>query len=758
MTTAAGEGAARNPMLTAAQDYAARGWPVIPLHWPDGGRCSCGEDCGNNAAKHPLVKHGKDDATTDADTIRQWWRRWPKANIGVATGNGLLVVDIDPRNGGDESLRDLGELPDTVTALTGGGGQHLLFGVSQDCQSKAGALGPGLDVKCAGAYVVAPPSKHVSGRRYEWESGRAPDEIALAPLPDAIAVRLKKNERKPAEEIGECIPEGKRHDILVSLAGTMRRRGMSERAIAAALLAENEDRCDPPLPEREVESIATSVAHYLPAEEEAAPEPEIEPPPLADLLGDVVALVRRYVVLSDAQADALALWLCHTHAVDAAETTPYISITSPEKRSGKTRLLEALSLLVARPWYTGRVSAAVLVRKVAGQKPALLLDESDAAFRGEKDYAEALRAVLNAGHRRGGVASLCVKKGADFELVDFPVFGPKAIAGIGKLPDTVTDRSIPIRMKRRAPNESVARFRWCEARQEAEFVAEGLRLWAAANIQVLQDARPDIPPQLDDRAADGWEPLLAIADAAGGDWPRRAHRAALALSVGDTRDDDSLGVRLLQDIRTVFQNRQVDRLPSADIVAALVGMEEAPWGDLRGKPLDARALAWRLRPYGIRPYVMRVGDTTPRGYARADFDDAWGRYSPTPDLSATRATSATNEDARLNLSQENVAAVAAVAANSGIHAPPENAADTPADGAPTCPHRPPGEVEDRWQHGDAGDDPHACGCCGAPVRAEQWHADFLCSVCRNGRQAKAGSGHLVRLAVELGAKKVHSNE
>lgn len=348
----------------------------------------------------------------------------------------------------------------------------------------------------------------------------------------------------------------------------------------------------------------------------------------AALLNIVMAFVRRYVVLSEKAAVAVALWIVHTYAIEAAEATPYLNITSAEKRSGKTRLLEVLSLLVARPWPTPRATAAVLVRKLARGMPTLLLDESDAAFRGNREYAEALRAVLNAGWRRGGAACLLVKKGGDWLPQDFTVFGPKAIAGIGRLPDTVADRSIPIVLKRRAPNEQVERFRWREAREAAGPLRERLEQWTSANLDTLAEARPQIPTDLDDRAADGWEPLLAIADAVGGGWPERARRAAVALSAGEEREEDSLGVRLLRDIQLVFTERGTDRLSSEDLVAALNEMDEAPWGDLRGKPLDKRSLARRLRPYEIRPKQVRVGDRTLKGYKREFFHDAWGRYIP----------------------------------------------------------------------------------------------------------------------------------
>ena len=198
----------------------------------------------------------------------------------------------------------------------------------------------------------------------------------------------------------------------------------------------------------------------------------------AEVLGGLVAFIRRFVALSDEQADMASLWVVHTHAIDAADCTPYLHIKSAEKRSGKTRLLEVLALLVARPWLTGRVSAAVLVRKTANEQPSLLLDESDAAFKGDKDYAEALRGILNAGFRRGGVTSLCVGQGANLSYRDFPVFRPKAIAGIGKLPDTIADRAIPIELRRRRRDEQVERFRQRKVEPDAVPLHSAAAVWA----------------------------------------------------------------------------------------------------------------------------------------------------------------------------------------------------------------------------------------------------------------------------------------
>jgi hypothetical protein len=348
----------------------------------------------------------------------------------------------------------------------------------------------------------------------------------------------------------------------------------------------------------------------------------------SSLLDETAAFLRRFVVITDAQAAALALWVLHTHAIDAAESTPYISISSAEKRSGKTRLLEVLELLVARPWLTGRTTAAALVRKLAVQQPpTLLLDESDAAFNGERDYAETLRGVLNAGHRRGGCATLCVGQGASIGVRDFPVFGAKAIAGIGKLPDTVADRAVPIRLVRRAPGEPVERFRRRDAEPQAEVLRGRLEQFVESVEAGLRRARPTLPEALSDRAADGWEPLLAIADMAGGDWSERTRCAACELSGALEPEDDSVGVRLLHDIRTVFG--EVDRLSSEELLAGLHALDESPWGDWYGKPLTSRGLAKLLRPYGIRSLNVRLdGGSTPKGFLRERFQDPWTRYLP----------------------------------------------------------------------------------------------------------------------------------
>lgn len=344
---------------------------------------------------------------------------------------------------------------------------------------------------------------------------------------------------------------------------------------------------------------------------------------LAALLEAGREFVRSYMVLSPPQADAIALWVGHTYTLDAFETTPFLAVTSPTKQCGKSRLFDVLELLVARPWKVIMPSEAVLYRKIDHVSPTLLLDETDAIFNGKNPNTEPLRALLNAGNRRGTTVPRCV--GPSQQLVDFKVFCAKALAGIGELPDTIADRAIPVRLARKRADERAEKFRFREALELAEPIAQAFASWAQDAVSWLEDARPAIPAGLDDRAEDAWEPLFAIAELAGGDWPERARAAAVTLSGG--RDDEAFGTRLLADIRAVFSDAGTDRLSSAALAAALCELEESPWGDWRGKQLNANALARQLKKFDVRPRTVRFDDeTTAKGYHLEQFEDVFARY------------------------------------------------------------------------------------------------------------------------------------
>jgi hypothetical protein len=291
-------------------------------------------------------------------------------------------------------------------------------------------------------------------------------------------------------------------------------------------------------------------------------------------------------------------------------------------RSGKTRTLDCLEVLVPTPFRVVIPSEAVVYTVLSQRpRPTLLLDEADAIFgpRTAERY-EGVRAVLNSGNRTGTPVLRVKLEGRRREVEAFDVFGPKAIAGIGDLPPTVADRSIPIRLKRRAPGEIVERFR----RRTADGLAERVQL-DVDTVTLVTDV--PVPDELPDRAADSWEVLLSIADAAGGPWPARGRLAAVALS-GEDETPVSVGMRLLADIREAFGD--ADHLSTSDLLHALHAMDGAPWGEWYGAPLSARGLAKLLGPYRVMPVLRRVRGERARGYFAADFADAWARYVPSP--------------------------------------------------------------------------------------------------------------------------------
>ena len=361
---------------------------------------------------------------------------------------------------------------------------------------------------------------------------------------------------------------------------------------------------------------------------------------LDDLLGQVHAFLCDFVVFPmDEQADAITLWIAHTWVIEAFTFTPYLAINSPVKRCGKSTLLDCLKLLAKLGWSVVTPSPAVLYRKIEQDCPTLLWDEVDTVFTTAKgdDGREDLRAVLNSGFQRGTKVARCV--GPTHTLMEFSVFCPKALAGIGRLPDTVADRSLPIVLARKGKSEVVAKFRYRDVSERAQELHEALSAWSQdpSVIPTLAAARPAIPNALGDRAADISEPLLALGELASGTWPDRAKKAVVKLTTGKANEDENLPIKLLTACREIFAESGESRLSSVELLTALVEREEdGPWAMWWEKDLaqgntkgPAGKLSYLLKPFEIYPKVMRENGATYRGYDLEYFEPAFGRYLPT---------------------------------------------------------------------------------------------------------------------------------
>lgn len=365
----------------------------------------------------------------------------------------------------------------------------------------------------------------------------------------------------------------------------------------------------------------------------------------ARLLDDIHAFLGRFVAYPNPHAHvAHTLWVGHSHMMGAWETSPRIAFLSPEPASGKTRALEITELLVPRAISAVNMSSSALFRVIGSEDglPTILFDEIDTVFGPKARENEELRGLLNAGYRRGAKTYRSLVTGKAVKVEEIEAFSAVALAGLGDLPDTILSRSVIVRMRRRAPGESVEPYRRRLHAAEGYQLRDRLAEWACINEAEAACAWPEMPEGIADRDADCWEALLAIADLAAGHWPETVRVAAVAHVADSASRRESLGVKLLTDVRTVFGSSE--QLPTAELLDALNRMDESPWGDLRGKPLDARRLSRMLGNYGVGPTTIRTGSGTPKGYRSIDLYDAWRRYLPSlgGEKPATTATSETS--------------------------------------------------------------------------------------------------------------------
>jgi hypothetical protein len=359
---------------------------------------------------------------------------------------------------------------------------------------------------------------------------------------------------------------------------------------------------------------------------------DLSPPPEgAAILDRLHTALTRYVILPSAEAvDAAVLWIAATHAQPAWTYAARLVIKAPEKRCGKSRLLDIVDGTCYRPLMTVNASTPAIYRSIGSDDPpTILLDEADTIFGGKQAEAnEDLRGLLNAGHQRGRPTIRWNQQKQQVEQIQ--TFAMAALAGIGSMPDTIEDRAVIIKMRRRTASERVDPFRQRRDGPALRQLAADLNAWLRGNMVELEAAIPAMP--LEDRAADTWEPLIAVADLAGGNWPERARSAALALNAareGDAEYSDRL--RLLIDCRIVFGD--LDAIPSTVLLDRLKNLPEAPWAEFNGTGLTAMKLGVLLREYEIASENIRFAAPVGRvkGFHRAAFTDAWERYCPAVD-------------------------------------------------------------------------------------------------------------------------------
>ncbi|WP_235877675.1 DUF3631 domain-containing protein [Saccharopolyspora karakumensis] len=354
----------------------------------------------------------------------------------------------------------------------------------------------------------------------------------------------------------------------------------------------------------------------------------------AELLDELHQAVTRYVILPSPQAvDAVVLWIAATHAQPAWAHAPRLVIRAPEKRCGKSRLLDVVEAACYEPLITVNASPSAVYRSIDEDPPTMLVDEADTIFGADAGSNEDLRGLLNAGHQRNRPA---IRFDANTRKVEaIPTFAMAALAGIGAMPDTIEDRAVVIRMRRRAPGEKVSPFRHRRDRPALTRLADRIKEWLRADLDKLEAAEPEMP--LEDRAADTWEPLIALADHAGGTWPERARQAAVdLLAEANDSDQGSMKIRLLVDIRRAFADQQA--ISTSDLLGKLNADLEAPWCEYGSLGLNPSKLSKLLADFEIRSGNVRFPDgSQAKGYRRADFVDAWQRYCP-PESTAGEAS------------------------------------------------------------------------------------------------------------------------
>ena len=342
---------------------------------------------------------------------------------------------------------------------------------------------------------------------------------------------------------------------------------------------------------------------------------------------ELIAAVKRHVVISEHDALVVALWIINTWCYSNFQRCPLLLINAPERECGKTQLLKVVEKLVFRPMETANITLAALFRVITNHQPTLLIDEADTFMDGKTEMA----GVVNKGYEKGGFVLRVETVGKELIERAYYVYGPKAMAGImleRHLPSATMSRGIQIPLKRKTKDDTVQRLRSADPKVFASLRSRILKL-VLENRDALSKGWEELPDELSDRQQDNWEPLLAIANCFGPEWYRKACEAAVQ-NCGETAPIKSSSNQLLEDIRDVLSTCKDKYIPSADLLTKLHDDPDMDWCTYNhGKALSARQLARFMGAYGVKPKTVRMkSDYTPKGYEVRDFEDAFARYLP----------------------------------------------------------------------------------------------------------------------------------
>ena len=341
------------------------------------------------------------------------------------------------------------------------------------------------------------------------------------------------------------------------------------------------------------------------------------------LAAEVQALLNRYCVLQQHTDVTTTVWVIAHYCIEHTRIFPKLLIKSPQKRCGKSTLLETLEAVCNRAMIASNVSAAVIFRVIESYNCTLLLDEADTWIHNNEE----LRGIINSGNTRSS-AYVWRVEGDNHEPKRFSTFAPMIIAMIGEPPDTIADRSAHVGLRRKLTSESVERMP-IDLKVKTLDLRRKLQKWADDNGSNIVGASPAMPAIDNDRALDNYTPLAAVADLLGGEWPGMLKQAIESLGSVSDDDSDDITVELLKDIQLAFQNPQRDFLHSSDLVSRLIVMADRPWCEItNGKPLTQHKLAKLLKPFNIKPGQLNKSDGNKRGYYSAQFKDALERYVP----------------------------------------------------------------------------------------------------------------------------------